>query len=114
MHLDTFCLLTVTSPKVVQSNVSIWMLFGQKIITWTLFGHDLDTIWTHFVFVHIMETFWTYFGHILSKMCPKCVYTYIVNQHPSDHISEIRIFIIRSLGHSNIRIYSNEWVPVFL
>ena len=53
------------------------MLFGQKFITWTLFGHFLDIIWKHFVFGHILDTFWTYFGHILSKMCPRSVYTNI-------------------------------------
>ena len=38
--------------------------FGHNLdITWTPFGHCLDTlqVWTYFG--HFLDTFWTYFGH---------------------------------------------------
>ena len=64
------------------------------------FGHILDTcpnsencLVTFWSSVQILDTFWSYFGHlpqvwthfglILDTFCPKCVYTHIVQEHPS-------------------------------
>ena len=68
------------------------------------FGHILDTcpnsencLVTFWSSVQILDTFWSYFGHlpqvwthfglILDTFCPKCVYTHIVQEHPSYYVA---------------------------
>ena len=78
--LDKFWTLCRRLKKCLKSSKSVlkvskqWHWFGYILdikgtfghhldVTWTPFGHYLDTlyVWTHFG--HFLDTFWTYFGH---------------------------------------------------